>query len=69
VVWAELPAGIDAVELFRRARAENIALAPGPLFTSTGRFRNCLRLSFALAWTRAVDEALARVGALARDLA
>jgi DNA-binding transcriptional MocR family regulator len=69
VVWAELPARVDAVELFRRARAENIALAPGPLFTSTGRFRNCLRLSFAHAWSHSIDDALARVGALARELA
>ncbi len=69
VLWVELPAGVDAVELFRRARAENIALAPGPLFTSTGRFGNCLRLSFAHHWTHPIDDALARVGRLARELA
>ncbi len=69
VLWVELPESVDAVEVFRLARSEGIALAPGPLFTSTGRFRNCLRLSFALAWTHAVDDALARVGRIARDLA
>jgi DNA-binding transcriptional MocR family regulator len=68
VLWVELPAAIDSVELFRRARAANIALAPGPLFTSTGRFRHCLRLSFGLAWTPAIDDALARVGRIAREL-
>lgn len=68
VLWVELPARIDAVELFRRARSENIALAPGPLFTSTGRFRNCIRLSFAQNWNRSIEDAVARIGRLAREL-
>lgn len=68
VLWVELPAGVDAVELFRRARAANIALAPGPLFTSTGRFRNCIRLSFAQVWNRTIEDAVAGVGRMAREL-
>jgi len=68
VLWIELPARVDAVELFRRARADNIALAPGPLFTSTGRFRNCIRLTFAQNWSRAIEDAVARVGRIAREL-
>jgi DNA-binding transcriptional MocR family regulator len=68
VLWVELPARIDAVELFRRARAENITLAPGPLFTSTDRFRNCIRLSFAHNWSRTIEDAIARVGRIAREL-
>ncbi|HET9446444.1 MAG TPA: PLP-dependent aminotransferase family protein [Steroidobacteraceae bacterium] len=68
VLWVELPARIDAVELFRRAHAENITLAPGPLFTSTDRFRNCIRLSFAHNWSRTIEDAVARVGRLAREL-
>jgi DNA-binding transcriptional MocR family regulator len=68
VLWVELPGRIDAVEVFRRARAENIALAPGPLFTSTGRFRNCIRLSFAQNWNRSIEDAFVRVGRIASEL-
>jgi DNA-binding transcriptional MocR family regulator len=68
VLWVELPESVDAVEVFRRARSAGIALAPGPLFTSTGRFRNCLRLTFAHAWSHAIDDALARVGQIATAL-
>lgn len=68
VLWIELPANIDAVELFRRALQENIGIAPGPLFSSVGRFRNCIRLSFGHAWSRSVADAVARVGQLARDM-
>jgi DNA-binding transcriptional MocR family regulator len=69
VLWVELPGSVDAVEVFRQARSEGIALAPGPLFTSTGRFGNCLRLTFAHAWSHAIDDALARVGRIACNLA
>jgi DNA-binding transcriptional MocR family regulator len=38
------------------------------LFTSTDRFRNCIRLAFAQNWNRAIEDAVARVGGIARDL-
>jgi DNA-binding transcriptional MocR family regulator len=68
VMWIELPPGIDAVDLFHRARAAGVLIAPGPLFTSTNRFRNCIRLSFAHTWTRTIEDAVARVGRIAREL-
>jgi DNA-binding transcriptional MocR family regulator len=68
VLWVELPTGVDAVELFHRARAAGVLIAPGPLFTSTNRFRNCIRLSFAHTWTRTIEDAVARVGRIAREL-
>ncbi|MGH8194875.1 MAG: PLP-dependent aminotransferase family protein [Woeseiaceae bacterium] len=68
VMWVELPPRTDAVELFRRARVAGIAIAPGPLFSSTNRFGNCIRLSFSHSWTRDVEDAIATVGRLAREL-
>ncbi|QJR09448.1 Histidinol-phosphate aminotransferase [Usitatibacter rugosus] len=65
VTWVELPNRVDAVELFRRARDENILLAPGPLFTTTGRFRNAMRLNYGTLWSRATEQAIARVGRMA----
>lgn len=64
-----MPKPIDAVELFRRARAQHIVLAPGPLFASTGRFRNCIRLSFAHNWSRSIEDAVEQVGRIAQKLA
>lgn len=68
VIWVELPPGADAVELFRRARAAGIVIAPGPLFSSTNRFRNCIRLSFSHTWTHDLEDAIATVGRLATEL-
>jgi DNA-binding transcriptional MocR family regulator len=65
VLWVELPPKVDTVELFHRARAEKILLAPGAVFTNTNRFRNAMRLSFGLPDAPAVEQAIARVGRLA----
>jgi DNA-binding transcriptional MocR family regulator len=65
VLWVELPGAANATELFRRARTERILLAPGQIFSSTGRYRNALRFSFALAPTPEVEKAVARVGRMA----
>jgi DNA-binding transcriptional MocR family regulator len=66
VLWVELPESCDAVELFEHAMREQIGFAPGPMFSATGRYRNCLRLSCAAPWTQRIEGALARIGELAR---
>lgn len=65
-LWLELPGQVDTLQLFEACRAEGIVFGPGPLFTATDRFRNCLRLSFAGLWTPTDQKALMRIGALAR---
>jgi len=66
VLWVELPEDFDAVALFEHAMRERIGFAPGPMFSATDRFRNCLRLSCATPWTPRVESALVRLGELAR---
>jgi DNA-binding transcriptional MocR family regulator len=65
VLWVELPRKVDAVELFRRARAENIVIAPGPLFSMSTRYSNFVRISFGEPWSPDLERAIATVGQLA----
>ncbi len=46
-LWARLPHGIDAVDLARSALAEGIVLAPGPVFSPGGGWRDHLRFNVA----------------------
>ena len=66
VLWVELPEGCDAVELFEHGMREQIGFAPGPMFSATDRYHNCLRLSCAAQWSPRIENALARLGELAR---
>jgi DNA-binding transcriptional MocR family regulator len=60
----ELPAGFDSLRLYEQARAERIAIAPGPIFSATERYQNCFRLAASTPWTPAVERAMERLGEL-----
>lgn len=64
-LWVELPEGTDSMALFRLCTAQGITFGPGPLFTATDRYRNCLRLSLSGGWGPGTQEALAVVGHMA----
>jgi DNA-binding transcriptional MocR family regulator len=65
VLWVEVPPPFDAVRLFEAARKRSISVAPGPIFSLTGKFRNCLRIN-AAAWSPRVATAIQVLGELAR---
>jgi DNA-binding transcriptional MocR family regulator len=69
VLWVELPPQVDSLQLFWRARAEGISVAPGPLFSSKGAHRNFMRLNCAVEMNQRAQRALMRLGALAAELA
>jgi DNA-binding transcriptional MocR family regulator len=65
VLWVELDEKVDALRLHRRALDERISVLPGPLFSPTGRYRNFIRLNYAVTWNDRIEEAVARLGELA----
>jgi DNA-binding transcriptional MocR family regulator len=66
VLWVELPQDIDTLALYEHARRDGIDFVPGPLFSATGRYRNCLRLNCGQAVTSSVESAVRRLGSLVR---
>jgi DNA-binding transcriptional MocR family regulator len=64
IFWVELPGDVDSLELYRRARDKGISIAPGPIFSNSGKYRNFLRLN-AAHWSPKVERALETVGSLA----
>lgn len=63
-LWVELPEQVDSLQLFSMALAQGISIAPGPIFSATRRFRNCIRLNYGYAWTKEIDEAMSVLGKL-----
>jgi DNA-binding transcriptional MocR family regulator len=68
MLWVELPAHVDALELYQRCREEGLSLTPGHLYSTAGGYEHCVRLNCSY-FTPEVKEALERVCALARELA
>lgn len=69
VLWVQLPAGTDSIEVMRRAAAAAIAVAPGPVFSASGAFSNFIRLNIANEPRPALFSALDRLGRICSDLA
>lgn len=65
ILWVELPDHVDALALQARGLAAGISVAPGPLFSPQGKYRNCIRLMCAVRWDARVDAAMAALGRLA----
>ena len=62
MLWVELPPRINSLELFRRALAEKISIAPGPIFSPKQKYQNFIRLSCGSPWSEVMDKALSRLG-------
>jgi len=69
VLWIELPASVDGMELFRTALASRIGIMPGLIFSAKAHYRHYIRLNFGVGWSDEVARALARLGSLVRDTA
>ena len=67
--WVELPAQCDSLSLYRQAMAQNITIAPGPLFSPTQKYRNFIRLNYGQAWDKRTELALCTLGELIGKLA
>ena len=72
VLWVELPADAlgkipDTYELALRLLDERIAITPSKIFTTTQKYKNCLRLSSGGHWTPQKEKALKRVGELIKQ--
>jgi DNA-binding transcriptional MocR family regulator len=67
ILWLELPEYVDAVELYGDALKEGITIAPGPIFSATGKYRNNIRLNAAF-WSERIELAIKTLGTLAAGM-
>ncbi|MHA7925515.1 MAG: aminotransferase-like domain-containing protein [Marinobacter sp.] len=63
-LWVELPPEVDTLSLYAETLKEGIVITPGSLFSVSGKFSNCLRISFAHPWNGARVAALQRLSEL-----
>jgi DNA-binding transcriptional MocR family regulator len=67
-LWVELDKRVSSLELFERARVENIAIVPGDLCSVTGRYSHCIRLNYGYPWSERIETGVRRLGVLAHEL-
>jgi DNA-binding transcriptional MocR family regulator len=66
VLWLELPPDFDSLSLYEEALKHQISTAPGVMFSPSGGYNNCLRLSCGIPWTEEVEHAIQMLGHLVK---
>jgi DNA-binding transcriptional MocR family regulator len=64
VLWLELPEGVASRALFADAIEAGICFAPGDVFSASGRYANCLRLSAGHRWSPWIEDGLKTLGGI-----
>jgi DNA-binding transcriptional MocR family regulator len=67
VLWVQMPEPIDSLALYARAIEKNITIAPGPLFSTKGLYKNFVRLN-ATFFEPQTEDAIRTLGHLAAAL-
>lgn len=67
VLWVQMPPQADAMALHASAVKHGIAIMPGPLFSASGKFTNCLRLNCGNAWNGRIETAVQQLGRLVHE--
>ncbi len=67
VLWIELPPEVDGLVVHHQALRKGISVAPGTLFTTSERYRNCIRVSGAF-WSDRIRDAIRTLGGIASDM-
>jgi DNA-binding transcriptional MocR family regulator len=65
VLWVELPRAVKTRGLFDAALDQGICFAPGEVFSASGRYGHCLRLSCGYPWDARLERGLRTLGQMA----
>ncbi len=65
VLWVRLPGMVDSMRLYREAIESFVTIAPGRIFSPSGRFEDCLRLN-ASCWSERQVPDVVRLGGVAK---
>jgi 2-aminoadipate transaminase len=66
-IWAELPAGVSADEIFADAVREKVAFVPGSAFYADAPRREMMRLNYSNCPPDLIEEGIARLGRVVRQ--
>jgi DNA-binding transcriptional MocR family regulator len=67
LLWLQLPQSVKAMELHALASKRGISIAPGPIFSATHSFQDCIRLNFGHPWDNRFESAIRGLAEILED--
>jgi DNA-binding transcriptional MocR family regulator len=68
LLWLELPENIDAMSLTEQAFEAGIGIAPGELFSTTGKFSHHIRLNYSECPNPKIEAGIKKLGELVMQI-
>lgn len=68
VLWVQLPGGVDAMDMYHAALAQEVTVAPGHMFAPGDTYRHCIRLNYSMPWSPRIENAVRTLGLIAAHL-
>ncbi len=66
VLWIRCRSHVDTGKLFHEAIENGVSFAPGTIFSASGKYKNFMRISFAVQWSDEKIEAIATLGKIVK---
>lgn len=68
MLWVEMPSQIDGLVLAKRMEQHRIKIAPGGIFSASGKYRNCTRLNYARGTDPEFLDAVSLIGTEVKEM-
>lgn len=68
LLWVQLPAGVDGLDVYQEAFDRNIAIIPGAVCSNSKHFSNYIQISCAVPFSKKINAALGTLGAIVSEL-
>lgn len=63
-LWLELPKNVDSMVFYQKALDKKIMVCPGEIFSMTGRYKHCLRLTIGITDDEILEDAIKQLARL-----
>lgn len=68
LLWVQLPAAVDGLDVYQRAFDRDIAIIPGAVCSNSKHFSNYIQISCAVPFSKKIQAALGTLGAIVTEL-
>ncbi len=68
LLWIEMLNGADGLEVYQTALENKISILPGTIFSTSGKFRNFIRIGCGYPFSKKTENAIDLLGSIIRDL-
>ncbi len=68
LLWVQLDESVDSLKIYHKAAKQSVSILPGSLFSSSGKYNNCIRLSCGYPWSEKVEKGLGTLAGIISEM-